>query len=127
MKLLLMSAFGVLGVWLRFFLDQFIVKKFPSPFPLGIFIINILGCVLVGALYAFYQKEILSSEVTQIIGVGFLGALTTFSTFSLDIFKLLFIQNQVAIGIIYGVGSPTVGILGTWSAFKITTYFLGLK
>ena len=58
-------------------------------FPYATLTVNVVGSLVMGALYALIEQGILEVSVYRtLIGIGFLGAFTTFSTFSLD--SLLF-------------------------------------
>jgi CrcB protein len=76
---------GATGACLRFFLSQLMLQWFGKGFPFGTLLVNIIGSFFLGFLYALVEHghlEILPWRLS--IGIGFLGALTTFSTFSVD-------------------------------------------
>ena len=67
----------------RFGIGQISERLFKSDFPLGTLLANIIGCLLIGVLLGSGRSE--SSQVWRLaFGVGFLGALTTFSTFGAE-------------------------------------------
>lgn len=68
--------FGGLGSAARFAVHKRIVRSHPSEFPLGTFVVNIVGAFLLGLLYG---ANAIGSEM-ELAGVGFLGGFTTFST-----------------------------------------------
>jgi len=81
---------GALGATLRFTVSPQIDKLFNSNFPFGIFVVNIIGCFFIGLLISLFENKFLLSENLKIFMIiGFLGSLTTFSTFALDNFNLL--------------------------------------
>lgn len=101
-----MSLFGLLavgigaalGAWLRWFLGIILNAVYPS-IPLGTLAANLLGGYLVGiALALFAQHPGLSPEWRLLVVTGFLGGLTTFSTFSAEIFTLL-ARGQLGLGL----------------------------
>jgi fluoride exporter len=110
---------GALGASARYGLDRFIEEHSESLFPLATFAINISGCLL-SALIITVAVERLSAPTWVGVGatVGFVGAYTTFSTFAVEAYELLFDMRHVAVAIAYVVSSSTVGIgavaLGTW-------------
>ena len=81
---------GAAGACLRFFLSQLMLQWFGKGFPFGTLLVNVIGSFCLGLMYALIeqgQMEIVLWRTT--IGIGFLGALTTFSTFSVDTLLLL--------------------------------------
>lgn len=83
---------GAIGAVLRVFISQTATTILGAGFPYGTLIVNILGSLLMGILFALLDENVIASQPwRQLIGLGFLGALTTFSTFSLD--SLLLLQN----------------------------------
>lgn len=80
---------GALGAMTRYFVSEFCVQLFGRNFPIATLIVNIIGSFLIGSILACGRYEYLSQEFKLFISIGFLGALTTFSTFSADNFLLL--------------------------------------
>lgn len=81
---------GAAGACLRFFLSQLMLQWFGKGFPFGTLLVNVIGSFCLGLVYALIEQgqiEIVLWRTT--IGIGFLGALTTFSTFSVDTLILL--------------------------------------
>lgn len=91
---LLLYAFvalgGAFGASLRFFVYQLILNLAGKGFPFATLAVNISGSLVMGVLYGLIEQGIIEVTVYRtLIGVGFLGAFTTFSTFSLDTVLIL--------------------------------------
>lgn len=86
------AAVGIgaaLGAWLRWGLATWLNARVPA-FPLGTLAANLLGGYLVGFAVAFFlARPDLPPEWRLLVITGFLGALTTFSTFSAEVVELL--------------------------------------
>lgn len=81
---------GAVGACGRFMLSELAVTLFGKGFPYGTLGVNVLGSFLMGILFVLIEQgAIAGSPWRQLIGLGMLGALTTFSTFSMDNFLLL--------------------------------------
>jgi len=76
--------FGAIG---RFLIASSIQKALPTLFPVGTLAVNVLGSFLIGALFVYFEQS-LSPHLKALLVTGFLGALTTFSTFSLETYLL---------------------------------------
>ncbi|MFC3031375.1 fluoride efflux transporter CrcB [Pseudoalteromonas fenneropenaei] len=86
---------GATGACLRYFVNETALKLLGKGFPFGTLLVNILGSFLMGILFGLIEKQVIAvSPAKALIGIGFLGALTTFSTFSMDTL-LLFQQGQL--------------------------------
>ena len=83
MMLLYIGVGGFFGAILRFLLSNNIQKSFDLLFPIGTLGVNVAGSFLIGFL-AFYFSSITVPEYRGLVITGFLGALTTFSTFSYE-------------------------------------------
>ena len=86
------AAVGIgaaLGAWLRWGLATWLNPRLPS-FPLGTLTANLVGGYLVGFAVAYFlARHSLPPEVRLLVVTGFLGGLTTFSTFSAEVVELL--------------------------------------
>jgi CrcB protein len=90
MNYLLVAIGAGFGGGLRYYLSNLSVKLLPIYFPFGTLIVNAIGSIILGFLiFGFDDKELLSSNLKLLLGVGFCGGLTTFSTFSFETINLL--------------------------------------
>lgn len=89
-QVLYIACFGALGCLTRFFLSGWVYAVLGKDFPYGTFAVNIIGAFLIGLIMEFSVRSALVPPVLRVgLTVGFLGGLTTFSTFSLETFRLL--------------------------------------
>lgn len=105
---------GALGAVSRYWLMLWIGSLAGTRFPWGTALVNLLGSVVIGVLYVVISERLLLSEQWRsLLVVGYLGAFTTFSTFSLD--TLLLLQDgrwPAALG--YVAGSVLLCLAGAW-------------
>ena len=114
------SAGGVAGTLLRFDTGNWINANWPKHFYTAKLAVNIVGCLLIGVLYGlFLLRPEVPVEVRAGLMVGFLGGLTTFSSFSLDTVRLLE-SGQVPLAIGYAAISVFGGLLATWAGLSLT-------
>ncbi|MFB9137292.1 fluoride efflux transporter CrcB [Vibrio sp. AK197] len=112
---------GALGACSRYLISEFCIFLFGRGFPYGTLTVNVLGSFVMGLIMALFQKELLAVEPwRQIIGLGFLGALTTFSTFSMD--NVILLQQgaffKMGLNVILNV---VLSISAAWVGFQILT------
>jgi CrcB protein len=89
-KILVIGVGGFLGAIARYGLTSWVQKGISSPFPFGTLAANVLGCFLMGILiYLIQEKAVFPPESREFLLIGLLGALTTFSTFSLETIRLV--------------------------------------
>ena len=99
-NVLFVALGGSIGAVLRYLISLLMLQVF-SGFPFGTLVVNILGSFLMGVIFALGQVSELSPEIKAFIGVGMLGALTTFSTFSNE--SLLLMQEGFLVKAILNV------------------------
>ena len=93
-KLIMILAGGGLGALARYTLGSQIDKNLNLSFPVGIFFVNLLGCFFIGLIVSIFENKFIFSENLKIfLIVGFLGSLTTFSTFALDNYNFMTQKN----------------------------------
>lgn len=91
---------GALGALARFQIKAFSLLKFGDQQYWGTLLVNLVGCFFAGFLLTYWQESNLSLNLKQGVIVGFLGALTTFSSFSVEAL-LLFQQQQWQKALVY--------------------------
>jgi CrcB protein len=109
---------GGLGAVSRYALGNYVNNKYPSLFPLGTFIINVLGSFLLGMLNHFDFEKSISSATFVFIGVGFLGGFTTFSTFGYETVQLI-VNKKIRIALLYVILSTFVSILAAFIGYSV--------
>ncbi|MDF2177612.1 fluoride efflux transporter CrcB [Aliiglaciecola sp. CAU 1673] len=81
---------GALGACLRYFISEQTLQWFGKGFPFGTLTVNIFGSCFLGIMYGLIESEAVAGHPWRtFVSIGFIGALTTFSTFSLDTLLLL--------------------------------------
>lgn len=109
---------GICGGLCRYHLGLFLLKKSAAKFPLNTFIINLSGAFLLGILTAFQPTH----SIYVLLGDGFLGAYTTFSTFAYEGYQLIEQKNSNAS--FYLIGSLILGVAAYLLGFAVTKAFL---
>ena len=106
MNLVLLSFGGALGAMARYKLGILILKHEKHTFPLGTFLINITGALLLGIICGLG----LTGNPYLLLGDGFCGAFTTFSTFAVE--SVWLIQGKaVKKSILFVVLSVSIGLI----------------
>ncbi|KGE03518.1 fluoride efflux transporter CrcB [Pseudohaliea rubra] len=89
MKYLLFVALGGAGgAVTRYLLGLWAHGLWAGPWPLGTFMVNVLGSAGIGVVFVLLERGSLHPDWRSVLMVGFLGAFTTFSTFSLETVEL---------------------------------------
>ncbi len=123
MKIILAIGTGsFLGGISRYLLSQFVQAKFMSTFPFGTFVVNILGCFLIGIVFGFADRNAMSQEWRLFLATGLLGGFTTFSAFSNETIGMIR-DGQFGYAIAYLALSVFIGLLATFSGIVITKLF----
>ena len=90
LQLILVAVGGALGAVARYLMSGFVVNNTNHYLPLGTLTVNVLGSMLMGVCFVLImEKSQLPPASRQLLMVGFLGAFTTFSTFSLEPLTLI--------------------------------------
>ena len=108
------AAGGALGALSRYAIIQASIVLWGSNFPFGTIIVNIMGCFFLGILIAFFlSMDSYSQELRSFLTVGFLGSMTTFSTFSSEGLTLINNGNYSTF-LIYTLVSVILGLLAVY-------------
>jgi CrcB protein len=117
--MMLVGAGGFLGSIFRFLIYNLTQRFWGDSFPWGTFIVNIVGCFIIGVLFGLWSKGNLNVVNNRLWITGFCGGFTTFSAFSQDSLYLLH-QEQFTAFLLYVMGSVVIGLLATFIGMSLT-------
>lgn len=126
-KLILVFVGGGFGAICRYLINLFgeyiITSYFDRIYPLGTFSANIIGSFIIGILFGIFKQNIIVNENLELLLiVGFLGGFTTFSSFSLETYKML-VAGEYLLSFAYIVLSVVLAVIFTFLGFKIVNSF----
>ncbi len=114
---------GAFGALARFGLSAWLAPQ-PGKFPYATFTANVMGCLLMGFLYILIvEKASVGPHVRPLLMVGFLGAFTTFSSFSIEALAL-WQSHQVSTAVLYVVCTLTSCLLATFIGLTLCEKFV---
>ncbi|WP_444908098.1 fluoride efflux transporter CrcB [Microbulbifer sp. SSSA008] len=123
MQWLAVALGGALGAILRHLVSIWSFPVFEGRFPLGTIIVNLTGSFLIGIVYVLIaHRAMLGEEWRLLLMTGMFGALTTFSTFSLESL-ILWHNGQPLVALGYIVGSLVGCLLATAAAVALATRY----
>ncbi|MGL5948931.1 MAG: fluoride efflux transporter CrcB [Aeromonas sp.] len=114
----LIAGGGALGACLRFALSEATALWLGRAFPFGTLLVNVLGSAVMGAAYAWLLQPHAPAVVKPLLMVGLLGALTTFSSFTLDNLVLLE-QGQLTNAALNMALNLGLCLLAAWSGLTL--------
>jgi len=117
-SLILVGVGSSVGGIIRYLTQLFVQKHYPSSFPFGTLSVNIIGCFLIGIIYALAERgNILSPSMRLLLATGFCGGYTTFSSFAYENISLLrdgeffYTSIYILLSLAIGLLAVYVGIL----------------
>ncbi|MEU6560883.1 fluoride efflux transporter CrcB [Nocardia nova] len=111
MTVVLVLVGAMVGAPARYLTDRFVQARHDSLFPWGTLTVNIVGCLILGSL----TGAAAGSSMLALLGIGFCGALTTYSTFGYETVRLLeqratfYAAMNVVISVVAGLGAALLG------------------
>ncbi|MET8005368.1 fluoride efflux transporter CrcB [Nonomuraea glycinis] len=108
---------GLIGAPARYLIDSFVTGRYGSALPWGTLTVNVLGSAVLGLVMGAWSRGALPPTVLSLVGTGFCGALTTFSTFSTDTYKLLVAGStgkaltNIAVNLVLGLAAVSLCFL----------------
>lgn len=122
--ILAIAVGGALGAVSRFGVQALMLRLFGAGFPVGTLAVNVVGSLLMGFLAHWFISRGVSPEWRNLVLVGFLGALTTFSTFSLDAVAL-YERGEMGLAALYVIASVVLSIGALFAGLAISRSVLG--
>ena len=121
MRMLAIALCGALGALSRYGSSVLIARLLPerTTFPFPTLLINVAGSFLLAIVVTMATQKIVSEEWRYALGVGFLGAFTTFSTFSLETDELMR-RGQWTMAALYVACSVVLGVLAIAAGRALT-------
>jgi CrcB protein len=109
---------GFFGGLSRFFLSTWLNRFQLNGFPIGTLTVNCLGAALLGVVLSYGIIFEVRFDREALLEIGFLGGMTTFSSYSLDCYDLIQ-KNKFGQALVYLIGSPIFGIIGFWAVLVL--------
>jgi CrcB protein len=118
-EIALIASFGALGAVARYGAGILAARLLGGGFAYGTLGVNLVGCFLLGLVVAVFNQQIPSHNAWRAaLGIGFLGALTTFSTFGVETFAFLEKQHYALAALNVGA-NLFVGLLCVWAGVAL--------
>ena len=116
-KTVFVAFAGLVGTLVRYWLSGFVARRYGETFPWGTLVVNLIGSFLAGAIYYLADERFLMSPTLRtIILIGFLGGLTTFSSYGLQTFTLLR-DGEIGLALLNIAVSNVLGLLLVWVGY----------
>lgn len=119
-KYILITVFAMAGAILRYLTGL----SLNTAFPLGTITVNAIGCFLLPIVFILMKEaNRMKPDMIHALGTGFVGALTTFSTFSVDTIKLLE-HGRLVLAALYLVASLMIGLFAAYVSVNLCTWLV---
>jgi fluoride exporter len=123
LKLFLIGVGGAIGTLLRYVVTKLDFRFSSGIFPIGTFVVNVSGSLIIGFLWGMFERMDISSTVRTFILIGILGGYTTFSTFSLESFNLLR-DGEFKIALINVIATNLIAVVFVYLGFSAARWIL---
>ena len=123
MLILVVALGGAFGAMARYGASGWVQGFMNTTFPLGTLVVNVVGSFLLGFALYLLESTAPTTEVRSFVTIGFLGAFTTFSTFSYEAVVLLQ-GGEWARGGLYVGGSLVLGLMGILMGLGLGSFVL---
>ncbi len=118
-----MALGGAIGSSFRYILAAAIPRFIGKIFLWGTFSVNVIGSIIIGVLWAYFENESSSINLKLFMVVGILGGFTTFSSFALESINL-FKTEDIRIALFYIFATNIFGLLGAFGGYYLSKEIL---
>ena len=121
-NILLVGMGGAIGSVFRYLCQKWVHQLYPHPFPLGTFLVNIIGCFLIGIFFAASEKSsFISADWKLFLMTGICGGFTTFSAFAFENMNLIR-SGDMTNFLLYTISSVVLGILAVFAGVALIKF-----
>ncbi len=113
---------GALGALARYGVHGLVQSRTASQFPYGTVVVNLAGSFVLGLVVGLATYQGLDADVRTVVGTGFIGAYTTFSSFSYDTVGLLE-DGATSAALVNALGSVALGLIAATAGFALAGVF----
>ena len=118
-KTIYIALAGLVGTLLRYWVSGFVARRYGETFPWGTMTVNLLGCLVTGAVFCLTEERFLVSPALRaVILIGLLGGFTTFSSYGLQTFTLLR-DGELGLAILNVAASNILGLFMVWVGYSL--------
>ena len=118
-RTILVGIAGLAGTLLRYWISGFVARRYGETFPVGTMVVNVLGCLIAGAVFNLTEERFLVNPTLRtVILIGLLGGFTTFSSYGLQTFTLLR-DGEFGLATLNIVGSNVLGLMMVWVGYGL--------
>lgn len=118
-NVLMVAIGGALGSVCRYLISHYTLKFSQTGFPVGTFVVNISGCLLIGIFAGYFSRPEQTTHFSPLLIAGFCGGFTTFSAFAIENLRL-FQSGQTTLALVYTLSSVVLGILAAFLGFSLS-------
>ncbi len=123
-RIIAVALGGASGALARYAVYVLVNGWITSPAPLATWVVNLLGCLIIGFLAPFLSTPSIPTHWRMFALVGFLGSFTTFSTFSLESI-VLWQDGREGLVLLNAIGSVVAGLLLVWAGMNLHRLVFG--
>ncbi|GAB4234834.1 MAG: fluoride efflux transporter CrcB [Acidobacteriota bacterium] len=124
-RMLLLGCGGLLGTLARYWLSGWIAQRYGETIPFGTLAVNLVGCFLIGASFYLTEEYLVVDPLWRTAWMlGFLGGLTTFSSYSLQVI-LLVRDGEFWPAALYVCASNVLGLGLAWLGYRGARAIIG--
>jgi fluoride exporter len=118
-KIILIGIAGLTGTLLRYLVSGFVARHYGETFPWGTMVVNIVGCLVAGAVFNLTEERFLVNPMLRtLILIGLLGGFTTFSSYGLQTFTLMR-DGEFGLATLNVAVSNVLGLLMVWAGYGL--------
>ena len=118
-RTILVGIAGLAGTLLRYWISGFVARRYGETFPVGTMVVNVLGCLIAGAVFNLTEERFLVNPTLRtVILIGLLGGFTTFSSYGLQTFTLLK-DGEFGLATLNIVVCNVLGLFMVWVGYAL--------